>query len=492
MSISRRFKLGLLTTVTALGGVALILLILHTLSKPEFRRRWDLTGQGTAGLSERTAEALASLPEGSRAVAFLFKENTLLQNNGGQVYPQAFGRLRVLLEDARIRSRGNLEVTLLEEYSSPVDIENLLEEMERQAFEVLVLETPNGQRRKFLFDELFLTIPPSPDGAPARLVQERLDSALGDAALRLASGKILRAGVVSGYGQPYVDREQGLAPFLRLLQSEGVDPIVIEGPADAAEQGLDLLVVPGQQKAFLPADAAATQEWLLQGKPLLLALGPSAPANVVSEWNQWLEPQGIRFGNGRVCEARPEYRIYAGTSAVATMELEDHQFSGQHSATRRLSESGRAQGVVGARPLVLDGGSNDYSRVGLARSRETAWVDLDQDFAPGPGEKPGIKNLAAAAERWEGSDPAVAGRTILFGSAISLTGRNLSGIHEFMGASVRWLVGQDESPGGLVSLQSLPFRPSRNQQVLITNLAVVVIPGFTLLFALLVFWRRRS
>ena len=244
MIFNRRFKLGLLTTVTAMAGVAIILLILHTLSKPQFRSRWDLTQQGQAGLSERTADALASLPEGSRAVAFLlFKENRLLSQNGAQVYPQAYGRLRVLLEDARIRSRGNLEITVLEEFSSPVEIEAMVADLERQPLEVLAIETPNGQRRKFLFDELFATIPPSPDGAPARLVQERIDSALGDAAVRLASGKILRAGVVSGYGQPYMDREQGLAPFLRLLQSEGLDPVVVEGPAEAAQQDLDLLVV---------------------------------------------------------------------------------------------------------------------------------------------------------------------------------------------------------------------------------------------------------
>ena len=490
--ISRRFRLGLLTTATALGGVAVILLILHTLSKPQFRQRWDLTQQGTAGLSERTADALASLPAGSKATAFLFQENKALLQNGAQIYPQAFGRLRVLLEDARIRSEGNLEVTLLEEYSSPVEIQTLVDETERKQLEVVVLQTPNGQRRKFLFDELFATIPASPDGAPPRLVQERVDSALGDAAIRLAAGKILKAGIVAGYGQPYMDREQGLAPFLRLLQSEGVDPVVVEGPAEAAQQGLDLLVVPGQQQPFLPADADAARLWLEQGNPVFLALGPSAPDAVVTDWNQWLSNRGIQFAPGHVCEARPEYRIYAGTSAVATLELKDHQFSGQHSATRRLSEAGRPQGVVGVRPLELVGGSNDFGRVALARSGPKAWVDRDQDFAPSPSEKLGIKNLAAAAELWEGSEVEVAGRTVLFGSAISLTGRNLPGIHEFMGASLRWLVGQDESPGGLVSLQSLPFRPTRDVQQRITNLAIIAIPGFTLLLALLMYWRRRS
>ncbi|NQU50327.1 MAG: Gldg family protein [Planctomycetes bacterium] len=493
MKQRRRYKLGLITTLASLGGIALILLCLQTLASPKFRTRWDLTSQGKVGLSERTVDALAQLPKGSRAVAFLlFKENRQLLQNGAQVYPKAYGRLRVLLEDARIRSGGKLEVSILEEFSSPVEIATTLQEFERQPLEVLAIQTPTGQRRKFLFDELFVTLPPSPDGAPARLVQERIDSVLGDAAIRLASGKTLRAGIVTGYGQPFVDREQGLLPFLRVLQSEGVDAIAVEGPAQALAQNLDLLVVPGQRKSFLDADANALRQWLQAGKPLFLALGPTAPPELVASWNQSLADHGIQFGPGMICEARPEYRVYPGTSAVATLELADHQFSGQHTATMRLSEAGRPQGVVAVRPLELVGGNNDYSRVSLARSGEKAWVDLDQDFAPGPGETIGIKNIAAAAELWEGTDPSASGRVILFGSAVTLTGRHLPGIHEFLGAGLRWLIGQDETPGGLVALKSLPFRPTRSTQLRITNLAILGIPGFTLLLALLIFWRRRS
>jgi ABC transporter family protein len=489
-AMSRRLRLGLLTVFAAFAGIALMLFILQILSRPSLRTRWDLSAQGNAGLSERTATALANLPEGSRAVAFLgYREDRSKTINGSQVYDRAFARLRTLLEDARIRSNGNLEVTLLEPFSSPVDIERVQSELNREPLEVLILVTPEGQKRKFLFSELFITTEPGPDGSPARLVQERVDSALGDAATRLASGRTYKAGLVTGYGQPPIDTEAGLRPLLRLLQSEGLDVIKITGPAVQAE--LDVMLIIGQQSAFVQSDAAAMRSWLEAGKPLFLCLGPFAPDEVIQYWNDLLAEQGLQFGKGTVCEARPEFRVYPGTSQVATLELKDHQLSGQHPVTLRLSTSQRPQLFTGMRPILIEGGGNLYSRAPLARTREKAWTDTDFDFAPGPTEPLGIQTLVAAAEKWQSESTQSAGRIVLFGSAVSLTGRYLTNLHELVTSSMRWLIGLDEAPAGLVALKSLPFRPSREDQIRMTNLSTLALPGFTLLLALLVFWRRR-
>lgn len=487
--ISRRFRLGLLTLVAGLAGVAFVMTSLSLLSRPEARLRWDVSSTGMAGVSDRTAEALAALPEGARAVAFLRKEDRRLLTNADVVYPAAFNRLRSLLEDARIRARGNLEVVVLEEFGSPVDWNRWEDELQREPLEVLILDVPGGARRKFLFSELFLTTDPLPNGEPARLSQERADAALGDAAIRLASGLSLRAGVVTGFGQPRADSEKGLRPFLRLIQSEGVDVVEIPGPA--SEEEFDLLIVPGQTRPFLSNDAQAVRDWLAAGKPLFLALGPTAPREVVNFWNEVLRDAGLMIDAGTVCDARPEYRIFAGTSAVAQLDISSAQLSGQHPVTQSLSDSGRAQGVIAARPLRLQGGSNDYLRSILMHSSANAWPDLDRDFAPGPGEEIASYALAAAAERWQASDARLAGRCVVLGSAVSLTGTYLPGLHEFVGGSLRWLVGQDAASGGLVSLASLPYRPTREQQVWITNLVTLGLPGFTLLVALLVYWRRR-
>lgn len=487
--ISRRFRLGLLTLLAGLAGVALVVTTLSVLSRPEARLRWDISSAGIAGVSDRTAEALANLPEGARAIAFLRKEDRRLLTNADVVYPAAFNRLRSLLEDARIRARGNLEVVVLEEFGSPVDWNRWEDELQREPLEVLILDIPGGARRKFLFSELFLTTDPLPNGEPSRLTQERADAALGDAAIRLAAGISLRAGVVTGFGQPRTDSEKGLRPFLRLVQSEGIDVVEIPGPATQEE--IDLLIVPGQTRPFLSNDAQAIRDWLAAGKPLFLALGPTAPREVVNFWNEVLRDAGLLIEDGTVCEARPEYRIFAGTSAVAQLDIPSAQLSGQHPVTQSLSDSGRAQGIIAARPLRLKGGSNDYLRSTLVHSSARAWPDLDRDFAPGPGEEPASYALAAAAERWQASDPSLAGRSVVLGSAVSLTGGYLPGMHEFVSGSLRWLAGQDTAPGGLVSLASLPYRPTREQQVLVTNLVTLGLPGFTLLAALLVFWRRR-
>ena len=99
--------------------------------------------------------------------------------------------------------------------------------------------------------------------------------------------------------------------------------------------------------------------------------------------------------------------------------------------------------------------------------------------------------LAAAAERWEAQEPSVAGRTVVLGSVISLTGPRLPFVQEFTSGALRWLAGQDAAPSGLVSLTSLPLRLERTDQVRITNILTLGIPGLTLLVALLVYWSRR-
>jgi hypothetical protein len=479
----------MLTLMAAAAGIAVVVVTLSVLVRPESRVRWDVSRGGQAGLSDRTAEALAALPEGARAVAFLKREDTRLTVNGDLVYPRAFGRLRSLLEDARVRARGKLEVVVLEEFSAPVDWNRWADELDREPLEVLVLTTPDGDRRKFVFNELFLSTDPTPQGRPAQLTQERVDTALGDAAVRLAAGDSLVAGLVTGSGQPRTDLEGGLRPLVQLLRAEGYDVVEIAGPA--SEEEFDLLVVPGQTAAFQANDLQALQTWLEAGRPMLLALGPTAPPEVVADWQFLLQATGLQLGEGIVCEARPEFRVLPGTSAVATLDLASAQMSGQHPATQLLADSGRSQGLTGARPVLIERGSNDYLRTSLLLSSADAWADLDRDFAPGPREARASMTLAAAAERWQSEDPMQAGRTVVLGSVTSLTGNFLPRVQEFISGSVRWLAGREAAPSGLVSLESLPLRLERRDQVRITNLITIGLPGFTLLLAILVYWRRR-
>ncbi|MCH2101497.1 MAG: GldG family protein [Planctomycetes bacterium] len=486
---SRRMRLGLLTLLAAAAGTSVVIITLSVLVRPEARVRWDVSSHGQAGVSERTAEALSSLPEGTRAIAFLRPEDARLTFNGNLVYPRAFARLRSLLEDARIRARGKLELIVLEEFGSPVDWTRWETDLEREPLEVLILDTPGEGRRKFIFNELFTSTDPTPDGQPARLVQERVDSALGDAAIRLVTSKPVRAGIVNGYGQPRTNAERGLRPLIRLIRSEGLDTVEVTGP-DTKEE-FDLLVVAGQTAPFQQGDLVAAESWISAGKPLFLALGPTAPVEVVQQWNQLLAPAGLRFDTGLVCEARPRAGALPGNSTVATLDISSSQLSGQHPATQVLAESGRAQGLLAARPLALEGGSNNYLRTSLILSSADAWADHDRDYAPSPGEARKSFPLAAAAELWQSEQPLQTGRTVTLGSVASLTGPQLPFAQEFVSGSLRWLAGQDAAPSGLVSLTSLPLRIERADQVRITNLVTLGLPGFTLLLALMVYWRRR-
>ncbi len=485
MIAKRRLRLGLLSLAAAAGGVVLIMILLQAFSRPALRWRVDLSSGGTAALSDRTAEALAALPEGSEAVAFLFQEERRLEENGSAVYATAFGRLRTLLEDARIRSRGRLGVTVVGVRSSPVEQQAQLQRSRRQPLETLILTTPGGGRRALRFHELFVTSDPTPEGMPARILQERVDTALGDAALRLANQTAPRAGIVGGYGQP---AESELMGLLQLLHGEGIDPVSIRGPA--SDKDFDLLVVVGQQRQFLETDAQAARAWVNAGRPLFLVLGPRAPQAVVDFWNGILEPDhGLRFGAGVVCDARPQAKVYEGTNLVASLELTAAQFATQHPATAHLAESTRLQGVIFCRPIELAGGGVDFARTALASSGARAWADLDQDFAVGPQERRGRQILAASAERWEAADPALSGRVVAYGSPEGLI-RYLPLARDFIAPLFRWLL-RIETPMGLVAVESLPFRPARAEQIRMTNIAVIAMPGLPLMIALLVFLRRR-
>jgi len=488
--ISRRARLGVLSLFAAAAGTLVILLLLQTLGRPQLRTRFDLSSQGIASLSESTAVALRQLPEGSQLVAFLAREEKQrLMVNADLVYPKAFQRLRSLLEDARIRANGKVEVTILEEYSSPVDWQKYASELQREPLEVLILATPDGNKRKFLFNELFQVAEWRTDGTPAKLVSERVDSALGESAKRLAAGRSYRAGIVTNYGQAAFDEEKGLRPLVRLLQAEGIDAIPIAGPA--SEEQFDLLVIAGQRKVLLPSDEAAVSQWLAEGKPLFVALGSAASPDVVASWNRLLSETGLQFGAGTVAEERPRANAFAGQSDVVLLEISAAQLSGQHSVTQTLAESGRPQGVVLARPVYTEGGSNDYLRTTLMRAGPQAWVDTDPDFAPSPDEKRGSHGISAAAERWQAESPETAGRTLLFGSGMSMVGANLSLVYEYLAGSFRWLLGLDSSESALVPLQNLAYRVKRSDQRQMTNISVVGLPGFTLLLALLMFWKRR-
>lgn len=487
MRRARKLLLLVLTTMAAVVGCGLAFVLLSALSKPNLRWRLDLTSSSEAALSDRTATAIAQVPEGSSITAFLFPEYARWTFNGSAVYPRAFARIRTLLEDARIHAQGRLEVQVLDSSSSPVEVADARQKLEREAGETLILQTPE-QRQVLRFEDLFVITEMTADGIPARIRQERVDDALGDSALRLVRDRLPQVGVVMGYGGPFAEVPQAFSQIRDLLAAEGYEAVRIEGPKDAA--AADLIWNVGQMQPFRPQDADAMAQWMEHGKPVFLALDLQSPAVVTEAWNEQLEERGIFYppSQGPVCE--PFRNQFEGTSETAFLEIAAEQLNGQHPVSRRLVEANRGLLFRGCRSMELRGGSNDYLRERLLRTGPNAWIDFDGDFQPGPREPRKIYDLAFAAERLFPSAEGQAGRTLAIGSSYPVS-LDLTHNRDFVASALRWLLHEEDQAAGLIALESQPWRPSNQTSIRLFNLAVLAIPGSTLLLGFLVFWRRK-
>ena len=491
----RRLQLLGLTFAAGAAAATVAILLLALLSQPALRLRLDVTSAGAAGVSERTAAALRALPQDSHLTAFLFPENPAWMWNGSPVYPRAFDRLRSRLEDARLRSAGRLTLQLLDPGSALVEIEQAQARLARRPGDTLFLEAggPGGPRRALGFDELFQVVEPSRDGTPARLHADRTDHALGSAALALSSGTLPRAAVlVAGRPDALLNPEQ-LLPLARLLANEGFDVVPVTSLLQARD--CDLLVVPGQQQPFSPADEADAAAWLAANKPLLLALGSFASDEVTAFWNRLIESRGLAFGRGLVCEpVRTSAGVVEGDPQCGKLEILGAKLDEQHPITSRLALSGRASLLVGARPVELTAApGNEWTRTRLARSDTSSWLDdpAGTPFTQDPSERRGIHGLAVAVEPWMGREGSGNGRLLALGSAASLEAAQLPYAQDLLAGGLRWLAGREMKDFELVATRELPFRPTRAVQTRIDNLAVLALPGFTFLLAGWIAWRRR-
>ncbi len=483
-AMNSRARLSLLLCLASFAGVLLTGLLLAFFAQPSHRVRWDLSNHSTQTLSERTTRALTALPAESRLTGFFFQEEEHLLRNGAAVYPQAFSRLRTLLEDARIQTGSNLTVLQLDETTDMIQVEAEAVRLQREPGEILFLES-KGKIQRLSFPDLFVTTDPTADGQPARIRQEQVDTSLGNAATLLIQEHFPHIWIIQ---DPTVPLSRDLFPF---LEGQGFSPQTVQS-LPSHQEG-DLLLIPGQWKPFLPSLAAEVSQWVADGHPTWISLGFNAPPGVISWWNEVLLPQGFAFLDGLVCEPISTSTGSAvGTPDCGRLEIRPQSLSAQHPATRFLTSRSRSYLFAGVRPLDFRGGSNDYTRAPLVRTRTNAWVENPEhpDFQPSGHEAKGVQNLAMAANRWNPNGNAP-GRLIAIGTTLLFQQDHFPFSKDFLAATFRWLAKGKEGDVGLVPLHSIPFRPSRKEKVRMANIAILGIPGFTFLFALVIFFRRR-
>ncbi len=485
--MSRRLRLGLLTTLAGLVATAVCGVVLYSFSQPNLRSRWDFANSGSGALSQHCRNALSNLTPGSRATFFLVPEDPKLQVNGAAVYPRAFALLRTAAEEARIAANGNLEVVILDTSSSPVDYDNARQRLGRQNSETLIIES-DKHRQVLRFEELFEWSQAN-GGRAARLQGQRIDEAVATAALSLGEGRLTKIAILSGYRPGPAGDIRALAPLIHLLEGEGFVAEALDH-VPALDDGYSLLIIPGQAESWLESDRTAINQWSTAEMPLLLALGFSSPAAVSSDWNSRIGDRGVVFDNGLVCQT---WRGSTGTSQCANaLEIPAARLAPFHPITSNIHLAQRHLLMVGARPLSISGGNNEYAREQLFWMDRNAWIEESSlpDFTPGPNDRRGPFPLAVASELWT-ETASGKGRNLFLSSTGLFFDPNMRE-RDLITAACRWLLELDTNKSGLVDLPSLPFRPDEATRARIANIAIICIPGCTLLIGFLVFWRRRK
>jgi hypothetical protein len=484
-------KFIVLLLALALGGAGLVFATLFFFSRPEFRVQWDWNHSGEGGVSSRTAEALKQFQGGGRLTLFLFPDERRFLANGSAVYPKAFNRLRTLSESARIQSNGKLEVQIHQRGSSLVEASAAEARLKRIPGQVLFLEYGN-RKESLRFQDLFQVAEAGPRGEPARLLRERADSALGNAALFLSSGQPPKAIFLGGSGQGDLGDPQGLGPLSSIFKSEGWEVEWVSGASQAGP--MDLLVVAGQTRPMGSRDQEAIVQWVHEGGSLLLGLGPPGSQSIVDFWHRVLQPLGFSFRDGIVCEPiRTTAGLVEGSPGCSDLEISPGQLSANHPVTRVLCNSRRGLFLPGCRPLSLGRGDNRYSRERLARSRAVAWLETDNppDFSRGPKETFGIHALVLSAEFLAPSNLSRPGKALVLGSGLALRGRGATLSRDFLASSLRWFRGGSLEESQLLTLANQPWSPTPDQRLRIANLSILALPGTAFLLAFLAWWRRR-
>lgn len=252
-----------------------------------------------------------------------------------------------------------------------------------------------------------------------------------------------------------------------------------------------------------PGEWAALDRYLDRGGRLLIALDPHAEASLGP-----LEGKlGIKFNPGMLTDDQA-FMPQPGRGTAARRFVLTNQFSAHASTTTMsraldkgliLIESGALEEV----PVTAKG--EPPKKTITIRSMESAWLDLNDNFQFDAGnEKKQRWNIAAAIEGpkvkdKDGKDKDGARvlvfananlfRDFLIESAGGLANVMIGG--PLLEDSVRWLGGEEQFVGEVVSEEDKPIQHSKKEDAVYFTLTIVGAPLLVLALGLVATWARR-
>jgi ABC-type uncharacterized transport system involved in gliding motility auxiliary subunit len=456
------FKLKASSNMTLAILLILVLAVVITLLSDRHYFRWDLTASGEHTLSDQTLQALKTIREPIKAIAFVKEPSEEASN------------LKKLLASYQYQLKG-----MSLEYVDPDRDPALTRQYDVQALNTVILE---GFGR-------------------TQTVKSPDEESLTNAMVRLSKGATEKVCWVTGHGErPFNSTApESLATIQKNLsrqsyQFEELNLAQKEIPSDAA-----LVVVAAPEKDLFPEEVASLKRFLNKGGSLLIFLEPYQDGGL----KDFLREYGIVITSDVVVDKMS--RVMGGDFLLPMIVT-----YGDHEITRNF----RLLSFFSvARSVEIDKGvkKKGLTLTNLALTSQESWSEMDREALKqgkarlDPEDRQGPISLAVIAEldpkeakgdEDKGEDKITGeGKLVVFGDADFVSNKfvSLAGNSELITNTINYLVGRKD----LITIPEKQ-RPtdqlmlSRNQGLLLFWIPVAVIPLMIIVLGVVVWRKRRS
>jgi ABC-type uncharacterized transport system involved in gliding motility auxiliary subunit len=454
------FKLKASSNMTLAILLILVLAVVITFLSDRHYFRWDLTASGEHTLSDQTLQALKTIKEPIKAIAFVKEASEEASN------------VKKLLASYQYQLKG-MSVEFVDPDRDPA----LTRQYDIQALNTVVLQ---GFGR-------------------TQIVKTPDEESLTNALVRLSKGATEKVYWVTGHGERPFDSTapESLATIQKNLSSqsyqfEELNLAQKEIPSDAA-----LVVVAAPEKDLFPEEVTSLKRFLNKGGSLLIFLEPYQDGGL----KDFLREYGIVITSDVVVDKMS--RVMGGDFLLPMIVT-----YGDHEITRNF----RLLSFFSvARSVEIDKGvkKKGLTLTNLALTSQESWSEMDGEALKqgkarlDPEDRQGPISLAVITEL----DPKEAkgdegkeedkitgeGKLVVFGDADFVSNKfiSLAGNSELITNTINYLVGRKD----LITIPEKQ-RPadqlmlSRNQGLLLFWIPVVVIPLMVILLGVAV-WRKR-
>ncbi len=484
-----------LTQAGTLGAGLLLmaaLLVIVNYFGWKYHHRADWTASQLYTLSEKTENVLAGLDRDVEAVVLLPPGDELA------------GPTREVL--ARYESASpRFSVRWLDAERNPLEAQRLVEEYGLASPSVVIAS--GEQNRVIQRDDLAeYDFSAMQFGGAPEMQAFKGEQLVTGALIELSEERRPKVRFTTGHGEIRLDDVSagGLGALAQLLREDNfeVEEWATLGKA-AVPSDTDLLVVAGPTSTFVPPEVAMFDRYLADGGRMLVLLDPvPAPAGagelLATGLEPWLAEWGIEVGNDVVVDPANPLPFFGSE----TMFVTDY---GSHPITRSVADGGLPVIFSLARSVEAGGVPEGYRSAVLARTSSEGWGETEISSAEidqGEGDLPGPVPLGVVVEAEEAADEEADEPERRGPTRLVVLGDSNFASDQLLQASQANVVLLIDTLNWLAERESLlgipPKKPERvrlsltgGQMAWLYGLALLILPGLSVILGVVVWLRRR-